>query len=40
METEDEMKLRLVEITEKSKEGGEKDNISALLIKITEGGRF
>lgn len=40
METEDEMKLRLVEVTEKSKEGGEKDNISALLIKITEGGRF
>lgn len=39
-DTEDQMQLRLVEITEKSKDGGEKDNISAILIRVEQGGRF
>ena len=39
-ETEEQMQLRLVEITERSKEGGEKDNISAILIRVGQGGRF
>lgn len=38
--TEESMKELLKEITDKSMAGGEKDNISALFIRVAQGGRF